>query len=89
MMLPFTTMFVFGPYIRNRFGKPGHRETEVGACVAGPPLVEVDAADARDLHRREELRRLEAGAVDEHVELVLHAVDGADALLGDLLDRRR
>ena len=89
MMLPLITMFVFGPYSRNRFGNSGHGEPEVGPGVAVPPLVEVDAVAPMHPHRRQELRRLEAGAVDDDVDLVLHAVGGADALLGDLLDARR
>ena len=67
----------------------GHGDAEVGAGVAVPALVEVDAAAADDLHRREELRRLEAGAVEQHVELVQLAVDRDDALGHDLLDARR
>ncbi len=67
-MLPLMTMFVFGPYRQNRFGKPGIVMPEVGARVAVPLLVEVDSAATRHLHRREELRRLEPGAVDDHVD---------------------
>ena len=66
-----------------------HGDAEVGAGVAVPAPVEVDAVAADDLHRRQELRRLEAGAVEEHVELVQLAVDGDDALGHDLLDARR
>ena len=44
MMLPLITMLVFGPYSRNRFGKCGHGEAEVGPGVAVPLLVQVDAA---------------------------------------------
>ena len=54
-------------------------DAEVRAGVAVPLLVQVDAAAAGDLHRREELRRLEAGAVDDHVDVVLVAVGGDDA----------
>ena len=86
MMLPLITMFVFGPYIRNRFGKLRDREAEVGPGVAAPLLVEVHPADAGDRHRREELRRLEPGAVDDDVDLVLDAVGRPDAGLGDLGD---
>ena len=67
----------------------GHRHAEVGAGVAVPAAVQVDAAAADDLHRREEPRRLEAGAVDQHVELVQLAVDGHDALRHDPGDARR
>ena len=79
MMLPLITMFVFGPYIRNRFGNSGDREPEVGTRLAVPARVQIDTVTPVHRHRRQELRRLEAGAVDDDVDLVLDAVVGAHA----------
>ena len=56
----------------------GHGDAEVGARVAVPALVQVGAAAAGDLHRRQELRGVEARAVDDDVDLVLDAVGGHD-----------
>ena len=79
MMLPLITMLVFGPYRQKKFGKPGHRDAEVRAGVAVPLLVQVDAVAALHRHRREELRRLVAGAVEDDVGLVHRAVGHHDA----------
>ena len=46
----------------------GDGDAEVRPGVAGPVLVQVDAAAAGHRHRGEELRRLEPGAVDDHVD---------------------
>ena len=62
MMLPLTTMFVFGPYSMKKFGKLRHRDAHVRAGVPVPAGVEVDAAAAYHLHRHQEVRRLEPGA---------------------------
>ena len=59
---------------------------EIRAGVAAPLLVEVDTAAADDRHRHQELRRLEAGAVDDDVDVVLDAVVGDHARRGDLAD---
>ena len=50
-------------------------------------LVQVDAVAPGHLHRREELRSLEARSVDNHVDLVLDAVGGDDARGRDLPNR--
>src|SRR5690606_27353921 len=67
-------------------GEAGHGDAEVGAGLALPVLVQVDAVPPGHLHRGEELRGGEAGPVDDHVDVVGRAVDGDDAARGDLPD---
>lgn len=59
-------------------------------AIDRPPLPEIDTADAADRIRDAAgLEHLEAGRQHEHVDIVLGAVDGADAARDDRLDRRR
>ena len=75
-MLPLITMLVFGPVEAEQVREARHGDAQIRAGVATPLFVEVDAVAADDRHRHEELRRLEAGAVDDDVDGVLDAVVG-------------
>ena len=48
--------------------------------------MQLDSAPAVDFDRVQETAGVEAGCVDEHVELVLHAALGQYALRRNLLD---
>ena len=76
-----------GPVMVNRFGKPGHRHAEVGAWPLAPFLLQRQSATAADVDLQQRAGHgVEAGGEHDGVDLVLLA-PGADALLGDLLDR--
>ncbi len=49
----------------------GHRDAEVSVGAACPRVAQRDPAGPGDLHREHEVVRLEAGAVDDAVDLVL------------------
>ena len=73
-------VFVFGPYIRNSDGKPGHGDAEVRVRAARAHASRSDRPPAPDdLHREHEVGRAEAGAVDDAVDRVQRAVGGDDA----------
>ena len=78
--------FVFGPYIRNMFGKP---ETVVPRKASGEsPQVSSSErpSSAVNVHGRDEARCVEARAPDDRVGLALHAVGADDPGRGDPLD---
>ena len=66
--------------------EPGHGDAEVGLSPVPPGLPQRPAAAAGHLHRGEELRGTEAGAVDDHVGGVGRAVGGDHAVRDDPLD---
>ncbi len=76
-----------GPVDHEEIGEAGRRHAQVGARVAGPHVVQFPAAAPGDLQAREKLRGGEAGAVDQHVGLVLDPVGGDHALGCDPGDR--
>ncbi|MQY23057.1 hypothetical protein NRB20_61840 [Nocardia sp. RB20] len=72
---------------QEQVGEVGDRHAQVGAGALGVPDVgEFAARAAVDVHGGEEFGALEAGAVDDDVDLVLDAVGGADTGRGDRLD---
>ena len=60
----------------------GNGHPEVGIRAFAPGLVQVQAAPAADLHRRQEPGALEAGGENDHVGWSLGAVLGDHAALG-------
>ena len=77
---------MLGPYRQKKFGKLGTVIPRVSVCVAVPLRIEIDAVAPNDLHRRQEPRGLEAGAVYDHVGGVLLPVLGNDSAPHNLLD---
>ena len=74
-----------GPYMQNRFGKPGTVMPRYADGLVAPVLTEVLAA-AGDLHRPEEPVGLEAGRVHDDVDVVALAGDRDDAVGVDVVD---
>ena len=61
-----------GPTSVNRFGKPCDLQAEVGARARRPLVPERRAADARiSIRSNAPVIGVEAGGVDDHVELVV------------------
>ena len=76
-----------GPVDHEQVGEVRDAEAEVGAGALLPARVQVGAVGAGELDGGEELGGREAGAVDDHVDLVDGAVAAAHAL-GQHLDDR-
>src|SRR4029079_5788319 len=58
--------------------KVRHGDAEVGPGVTVPLLTQIASAESLDLHRREEVGSLEAGAVDDDVDIVLSSIAPRD-----------
>ena len=76
-----------GAVEQEQVGEAGHGEAEIGDRAVGPHVVRGDAAPAAESMLGERPgERVEAGGVDEHVELVQPA-RGPDAARLEPLDR--
>ena len=74
------------PVEQEHVRKAGDGDAEMGARAALPAPLQVPPAAPVHLQRQHELVRLEAGAVDDAVDLALDAVGGDGAALADALD---
>ena len=81
-------MAVFGPSIRNRFGKPATVRPRCACAPARPGLAERAAAAPGDGHRWPANAARRSRWRNQHVERVLAPVGGDDAARRDALDGR-
>src|SRR6185503_11646856 len=76
-----------GAHQKERVGRPGDVDTQVGLGAVGlPPLRQRLAAGTVDIEGVEPIKDEEPGGVDDNVDRALGAVDGHDApgpYLGD------
>ena len=68
-------------------GKARDRDAEIRPGVTCPLLVQIESVTTRDPHRRQEVRGLITGAVDDDVDIVLMAVRHQDSRRVDLAER--